>query len=447
MRKTIKSLVALSVLCLSMGAQAQVGNWRDMYKVKKKDTIFGIAKKYGLTVPELMDANPEMKKAGYELKKGDFIFIPYAKATVDTSSTKKSVKAVTPSSTIHIGVMLPLHNVDGDGRRMIEYYRGMLMACDSLRREGISTDIHAWNVDIDANISQFTKDPAAAKCDIIFGPLYTTQVQALAEFCKARNIKMVIPFSINGDDVSRYQQIFQVYQSADKLNNEAIEAFIKRFKGWHTVIIDCNDKDSKKGIFTFGLRNRLTNEGRKFSITNLNSSEEFFAKAFSTTQPNVVILNTGRAPELTVAIAKIQSYRANHPKSRIALFGYTEWLMYTRQHLDDFFQLDTYVPSTFYYNALDRRTQQFEQSYRRWFHSEMQYAFPRFALTGYDQTQFFVRGLRKYGKGFKGLRSQSTYHPMQTPLQFKQVSTAGMQNENFQLIHYLPNQTIESITY
>lgn len=90
--------------------------------------------------------------------------------------------------------MLPLHDVDGDGRRMTEYYRGLLLACDSLRRAGISTDIHAWNIDADADISVTLRDPAAAKCQIIFGPLYSTQVRALAEFCKARDIKLVIPF-------------------------------------------------------------------------------------------------------------------------------------------------------------------------------------------------------------------------------------------------------------
>ena len=31
--------------------------------------------------------------------------------------------------TVRLGVMLPLHDLNGDGRRMVEYYRGVLMAC------------------------------------------------------------------------------------------------------------------------------------------------------------------------------------------------------------------------------------------------------------------------------------------------------------------------------
>ena len=62
---------------------------------------------------------------------------------------------------VRVGIMLPLHNVDGDGNRMVEFYRGLLLAVDDLKKEGISVDIHAWNVNIDADIRQtLTKEGA-----------------------------------------------------------------------------------------------------------------------------------------------------------------------------------------------------------------------------------------------------------------------------------------------
>ena len=140
-------------------------------------------------------------------------------------------------------------------------------------------------------------------------------MKPLSDFCKGAGIKLVIPFSIWGDEVSRNSEIFQVYQSLDELNNASIDAFISRFGNQHPVFIDCNDSTSKKGIFTFGLRNRLNARGVKYSITNLKSNEELFSKAFSRTQPNVVVLNTGRSPELTVAIAKLKALVASNPGS------------------------------------------------------------------------------------------------------------------------------------
>lgn len=74
------------------------------------------------------------------------------------------------SSAVRVGIMLPLHNDSGDGRRMTEYYRGVLMACDSLRADGISTDIRAWNVAEDTDINAILQDPDAADRDLIIGP-------------------------------------------------------------------------------------------------------------------------------------------------------------------------------------------------------------------------------------------------------------------------------------
>ena len=258
---------------------------------------------------------------------------------------------------------------------------------------------------------------------------------------------MVIPFSITGDDVSLYKQIFQVYQTNDRLTNSSIETFLKLFSGAHPVFIDCNDKTSDKGSFTFGLRTRLESRNIGYGITNVNSSDDIFAKQFSISKPNIVILNTGRSPELTQVLNKLASLKVRKPGLRIKLFGYTEWMMYLGIDEAKFHEFDTYIPSTFYYNPADPCTQALSTNYRHWFKTDMQAALPRFALTGYDYTQFFLRGFARYGKAFRGTKSQITWHAVQAPLQFKQVGSAGMQNEFFQLIHFLPNGNVEAISY
>lgn len=450
MRKIFRYVLVSLVLLSSVCAYAQSNKWRDIYTAKKKDTIFGIAKKYGISIPELMDANPEMKVEGYELKKGATVFIPFEKTqSVKPTMTAPKENETVPvtSRAIKVGIMLPLHNVDGDGRRMVEYYRGMLLACDELKAQNISTEIHAWNVSIDTDIRQVLLKEGAKDCDIIFGPLYSTQVKYLANFCRTYDIKMVIPFSITGDEVQRNAHVYQVYQSGSALNNKAIKAFLERFPDCHPVFIDCNDSTSNKGIFTFGLRNQLEQKGVKYSITNLKSSEKSFAKAFSKNKQNVVVLNTGRSPELNVALAKLAGLQTSEPQIRISLFGYTEWLMYTKYNIDNFHKFDTYIPSTFYYNPMSSKVQNLEANYRKWFHADMQYALPRFAITGYDQARFFLLGLHKYGKTFTGSKWQQPVTALQTPLRFERQGSGGMQNENFELIHYKRDQSIESITY
>ena len=442
------SILFLAIFFTTDMAIAQVSDQiRGLHKVKRKETIFGIARQYDIQIEELIQANPEMRQPDYELKKGDVIRIPYKKGAtpIETTPTQTvqsptSVSTVSSSAddvrerAIRVGVMLPLHNINGDGRRMVEYYRGILMACDSLKKIGISVDLHAWNTPEDGLISTVLSDQAAAKCDIIFGPLYSKQMEALSNFVTAHDIRLVIPFSISAPQLLTNRNIFQIWQSPTNINDATITHFLERFKDYHPVFIDCNDTTSKKGIFTFGLRRQLESRQIDYHVTNLKSSEEAFSKAFSQTKPNIVILNTARSPELGVAFAKINSLKFSQPNINITMFGYTEWLMYTRTHLD-------------YYNPLSTQTTRLEQKYRWNFHSDMQNALPRFALTGFDHAYFFLRGLHKYGKSFNGAAGMFGYSPVQTPLVFERMGNGGLQNHSLLFVHYMPEHRVESIKF
>ena len=50
---------------------------------------------------------------------------------------------------------------------------------------------------------------------MIFGPLYTSQLKMLGDFCRANDIKLIVPFSISGNEVEANPHIYQVYQSAE----------------------------------------------------------------------------------------------------------------------------------------------------------------------------------------------------------------------------------------
>jgi len=450
-------LFAVFSYTLGMIAQSEV-NLRGLHKVKKKETIFGIAKMYDLTLDDLMKANPEMNQPGYELKKGDVLKIPFSSKIIAPVVKESSPISERPKTQtvdvddvrqreIRVGVMLPLHNINGDGKRMVEYYRGILMACDSLKKQGISVDVHAWNAAEDADLTPILQDKAASKCDIIFGPLYSKQMQQLSDFVLQHNIRLVIPFSISAPQLLTNRNIFQIWQSPTNINDATIVHYLDRFKDYHPVFIDCNDSTSKKGIFTFGLRRQLEGRGIEYSVTNLKSGEENFSKAFSRTKKNMVILNSGRSPELGVAFAKINGLKFNNPTLEITMFGYTEWLMYTRTHLENFYKYDTYIPSTFYYNALSSQTERLEQKYRWNFHSDMQQALPRFALTGFDHAFFFLKGLHKYGKTFNGAAGMFGYAPVQTPLVFERMGNGGLQNHSLLFVHYTPEHRIETVKF
>ncbi|SFO52504.1 LysM domain-containing protein [Prevotella sp. tf2-5] len=464
MKRIIRYITLAVLLVLTTEtALAQQSRIRERHEVKRKETIFGISRMYGITIQELIDANPEMNTPGYELKKGDYINIPWPKNQPQADTPQQpTASAQQPSSVarpkneevdvrnreVRIGVMLPLHKVNGDGKRMLEYYRGILMACDSLRANNISTDIRAWNVAEDTDINTFLADPKAAECDVIFGPLYSKMVKPLGDFATQHDIKVFIPFSINSHEILINRHLMQVYQPPTEQNELVIDHFLERFSDTHPVFIDCNDTTSQKGIFTFGLRRRLEAKNIAYKITNLNSSDGMFYSSFSPTKRNMVILNTGRSKELNAAMAKLNGLRLAHPELRISVFGYTEWMLYTRHQLENFYKFDTYIPAPFYTDLSSPRTERIMQKYRWNFHCDMMpNALPRFAITGFDHAYFLLKGIHIYGKNFTGGSGMVGYTPIQTPLHFERIGNGGLKNRSMFFVHYMPERKTETIKF
>ena len=425
----MKSILLMLLLLLPLEAvQAQIVT---DYKVKKKETVFGIARDHGITLQQLINVNPQMNAPGYQLKKGDVIKIPV------------------PTKSIHLGVMLPLHNDNGDGRRMVEYYRGVLMACDSMKKEGISVDIWAWNLAEDGNAEKLLQDPRAKQLDIIIGPLYSKFMQPLSDFAKKNDIMLVVPFSIDAPQIAGNTKIFQVYQAPSALDDVTVRRSAAWFRTYHPVIIDCQDATSTKASFTTALRAQLDQRKMAYNITSVSTPEENFAKAFVSDKPNLVILNTARSKELLTVFARMKKMMESRPKLEIAMLGYTEWLMYAEQQKANFHRFNVYIPSYFYTNTKSKVAMSLESKYEKSFGAKMQQdALPRFALTGFDHAVFFLRGLHKYGKKFDGAAKRFGYQPVQTPLNFEQTAKGGgRQNHAYLFVHYKPDGTVETINY
>lgn len=455
MKRTRFFYILFLITCITISMQAQIPQWQDVHKVKRKETIYSIANHYGITVDELIKANPEMASPDYVLKKGTFVCIPFhsTQAIQDTATVTpqsplpvKNDKGDMRDREIRVGVMLPLNENDGDGRRMIEYYRGVLMACDSLKQNNISVDIHAWNVTENTDINSLLNDKTA-QLDLIIGPLYSKMVRPISQFAKDNDIRVLMPFSIDAPTIADNRMLFQVYQPTEEFSKATAERLIQQFRDAHPIIVDCNDSTSTKGHFTAYLRKRLEEEHIEYSLTSLATSENKFLENFTMAQNNVVILNSEHQKVMRRAISKINGMLINNPEYEITLFGYTEWMLYTRNNIENFYKLDVHIPAAFYYDANSERTKRIEQKYRWNFHADMMNSLPRFAITGFDHAYFFIRGLHMYGKHFTGAVGTVGYAPIQTPLQFERHAQGGHENKNILFIHYTNDKRVETIKF
>ena len=453
----VRNIIITLLLALPLSALAQSSNqWRDIHKVKRHETVFGIARNYDITIDELLDANPEMREKGYELKKGDQIFIPYSKNSKPavqskTENTKQKEVAPAGPSVVRVGVMLPFLDHSSEGTRMVEYYRGVRAALDTLSKEGIKTEVNLWNINKDSVLTKvLAHNPSIAKQNIILGPLYTSQVHTLAEFCRKNNVALVMPFSIDADDATPNPNVFQIYQSDSQLAGRSIGAFIERFAKTHRpIFVNTNTPQDGKYAFTKALRETLQSRGIKEELTDINTPVREFAKHFSQTQPNVIILNSAAYKPLERLFEKLDSLKKIDPSLIISTYGYNEWFIYQPNLEKDYFKYNVHIPTTYYFSRTSDRVEDFERDYKNRYCQGMNPdCRPRMALLGYDHTMYFVRGMSKYGRSYVGNEKQNTgFKPLQSRLEFKRLGKGGYQNTNFQIIRFRTDGTMDSLTY
>ncbi len=430
------------LLAVATAAEAQTAR---THKVKKNETIYGIAHANGITEAELRRANPGMERADYVLKKGTVITIPapqsVATPVVGGAPTADDVR----QRSIRMGVLLPL-NSSAEGQRMVEYYRGMLMACDSLRRAGLSVDVYAWDATENADLTATLNRPEAAQCDIIFGPRFSSQLQQVSAFCQQHGVMLVVPFTV-APQVAANSHVFQVCQDPTQSMATTARRFIEWFRGYNPIIIDCSDPHSTKGPFTSALRQQFDGLGTRYVLTSLATPDAAFSSAFSQQKQNVVVLNSARAEDLRVAFVKLKNLMSLQPALRITIFGYPEWMELAESEQANFHKFDMYIPAPYFTNTGTAQYVQLTSKYVTHFNQAMQNTMPRYALTGFDHAMFFLCGLHTYGASFNGAAGLLNNQPVQTPLKFEHIEGGGYQNTSFMFIHYKTDNQIETLNY
>lgn len=428
---------------------------KDMHRVERKETVFSISRAYGITEQELLSANPELKDG---MKKGQFLCIPYPTTKVPAVQPTEPVVAINPpsdrelfqesqknsskkNSTIKAALILPFM-LDGthksESTRMVEYYEGFLMAIDSLKRTGTSIDLYVY----DSGSENTSINPILAKdelksMDVIFGPLHQQHIKPLAAFAKKNDIRLVIPFTSKDNSVFNNPSVYQVNTPQSYLYSEVYEHFTRKFPNANAIIIEATDADKDKIDFIKGLKQELSSKGISITTIPITATQATMKAALRKDKENFFIPTSGSdltliklLPQLTMLV------RANADAS-IHLFGYPEWQTYTKDHLESFFELDTYFYSSFYTNNLLPSAVNFNNAYHKWYSKDMAHTYPKYGMLGFDTAFFFLKGLSVYGSRFENNLEKIDLTPIQTGFKFQRVNNwGGFVNKKVFFVHF-----------
>ena len=128
---------------------------------------------------------------------------------------------------------------------------------------------------------------------------------------------------------------------------------------------------------------------------------------------------------------------------QINLFGYPEWQTYTRDCLEDFYALNTYIYSNFYADNLSPEVHQFYHNFKNWYSKSLINTFPKYGILGFDTGMFFLNAIRRYGSNFEANLDKIHYKSIQSGFDFHRVNNwGGFINTNLFIVHYKSDFTV-----
>lgn len=455
--EVMKSTLIVTEPAVSSIQPAVKPKCKDMHRVERKETIFSIARQYGISEQELLASNPELKDG---MKKGQFLCIPYPAVKSTTIQSKENNTVNPPSdkdlfkeskkespkkrSTIKAAVILPFMlngTHKNESTRMVEYYEGFLMAIDSLKRTGVSIDLYTYDSGGEtASINSILAKEELTSMDVIFGPLHQQHIKPLAAFAQKNDIRLVIPFTSKDNSVFNNPSIYQVNTPQSYLYSEVYEHFIRKFPNANVIILQTATVEKEKAEFINGFKQELSSNRIPIKVVSATATPEAMKAAMRVDKENFFIPTSGSDLTLVKLLPQLTLLVKENPETSIHLFGYPEWQTYTKDHLESFFELDTYFYSSFYTNNLLPAAVNFNNSYHKWYSKDMANTYPKYGMLGFDTAFFFLKGLSAYGSGFEKKLDQIDLTPIQTGFKFQRVNNwGGFVNKKVFFVHFTKN--------
>ncbi len=466
------------------------------HKVKKKETIYALSKRYGISVRELKKANEGLR---WGLKTGQYLRIPSSKESPDSTylivkdaeyeeETSGIFCASLPdisNRTLKVALFLPFYldenserayidssEVDDHGEKIMEIIKrdetwvyprstyfldfmlGVKLALDSLQKEGISVELFCFDTEADTSVvREIVEMNDLSGMDLIIGPVYQYNLSIVAPYAMNLRIPIVSPLSSKGKLTESNPYLFQIVPTIDA-EFEKLASYVSNYHEYNIVLIHSGDLREEDNIFTlkrnlfryFAYRTFFDEVIFKEIVYNkdftandtINSVEHSLSKQVE----NLIIVPSGQETFASEILASLHTFSKEYS---ITVLGYPTWIKFRNIELKYFYDLGVQVFTPFFINYDNYRVKNFLRKYKHNFNTEPdQFSY---AWKGYDIAYYFISGLSRYGDHF--LRCYKDYKPqlLETDFEFERMNShGGYINNYFRMLKFTPDHEILDIS-
>lgn len=403
--------------------------------VKQEETIFGICKQYQITQEDLIKANPDVANG---LMAGKILRIPLNATEVAEINTADSISTSLekvfnsePKTSIECALALPWNfakvtetsKIDANTEKFIEFYNGMLLAADTLRKTGLNINLHVYDSGkTDAEAQTLVSYNELKSMDFIIGPAYQSQIKTMADFALANNVKLVIPFTSKSEEVKNNASVFQINAPQNESAADVALQIAQNFKDYNVVIVSFSDpKYNDKAVWADTLKFTLDAMGVKNKDVVFSNYTEL-KKTVDKKKKNLIFPVTTNQVALNQILPIINMLKAKD--TEIAVFGFNEWQNYNSIS-KELFHYDTYFTSPFFIDFKNEETIKFLKKYRSYYNAEPTNSHPMYAILGYDMMMYFCESMQKYGHDFEWALDKIVPSTLQSDFKFNRVGETG----------------------
>ena len=451
-------------------------NCRTEHYVKRRENIYRISRMYDITELELINANPELRNR--KLRRGETLCIPYPKGEapqtpqLEPSDNEEPQTAPTPTPSneslfaeskeeakeieqIKAAIILPFlldgSNLNNDQPKMVEFYEGFLLALDSLKKDGVSVDLHLYDSGNEQqSIDSILNLPEMRNMNIIFGPVYEKHIAEAAAFADTTGIRLVIPFERDVEAVFTNPYIYQVNTPQSYFYSEVYDHFFHQFPHPNVIFFDSPGEQEDEMIA--GFKQELANRNATYTtlIADTATNKDVIRSHFALDSENILVMTSKKSGALNNMMPVFQLLVRDTATTKfdVHLFGYPEYQVYTNNHLASFYEIDTYFYTSFYTNNLLPQAINYHKKYRRIYSKEIVNRYPKYAILGFDIGYYFLKALHLYGTDIENRLSEMSYIPIQTGFKFERVNNwGGFINRKVFFVHLSKEYELQKIDF
>ncbi len=476
------------------------------HKVKRRETLYSIARFYDVSVQEIRNANPELGWGGP--KTGQVIRIPrpqvldHPETLLDTITPMDTIPWVVtdtlilpydyeepglrhyePDRVYRVAYFIPfdfkasepldslLKDVTSVARKnriteryrmeeqipqsvnFLEFFQGSLMAIDSLRKTGMKLDVHFFDTQksLDRTRALLLEEPLE-DFDLFIGPFYIFNLEVVAQFARDHRIPLVTPFYNELNLVTDNPYLFQLSPSMEEEYRQAARIIASKYM-YNIVYVreqdslDVEKNATFKELIFDGFDRYHPQEPVIFKevVQELNHTDEI-VHSLSPDMKNLVIVPTRNEALASRVMSSLYYQSGNYD---IEVMGTTYWTEFASIDYRYYHQLNLIFYSSFWVDYMNEMTERFLSLYRQYYYNEPRETSRKgmnFGIIGYDMSFYFLNALRAYGSRF--ILSMEEYHPglVQGPLGFERVGPAGgYENRSINFYQFAPDMEIHRI--